>query len=66
MDRASLRTLSHDDLISLILAQVVAQQNAPNATLNATIDRLEKRIAELEEKLETRKTFSVYAVMVIH
>lgn len=57
MDRASLRALSHDDLISLILAQaeVVAQQNAPNAALNATIDRLERRIAELEEKLETRK-----------
>ena len=53
MDRASLRALSHDDLISVILAQaeVIAQQNAQNAALTATIALLEKRIAELEEKL---------------
>jgi transposase len=53
MDRASLRALSHDDLISVILAQaeVIAQQAAQNAALTATIALLEKRIAELEEKL---------------
>lgn len=53
MDRASLGALSHDDLISVILAQaeVIAQQNAQNAALTATIARLEKRIAELEAKL---------------
>ena len=53
MDRAALRALSHGDLISVILAQaqVIAQQNAQNAALTATISRLEKRIAELEEKL---------------
>ncbi|MDY7523678.1 hypothetical protein [Sphingomonas sp. 10B4] len=48
MDRASLRALSHDDLISVILAQaeVIAQQNTQIAGLHSTIDRLEKRIAE--------------------
>ena len=53
MDRASLRALSHDDLISVILAQaeVIAQQAAQNAALTATIALLEKRVAELEEKL---------------
>ena len=60
MDRASLRALSHDDLISVILAQaeVIAQQNRQNAALTVLIERqattiavLEKRIAELAEKL---------------
>ena len=63
MDRATLRALSHDDLILVILAQaeVITQHNAQLAGLAAlaelserqaaTIVRLEKRIAELEEKL---------------
>ena len=67
MDRASLRALSHDDLISLILAQaeVIAQQADQIAELVvlaesqsvimssrvATITRLEKRVVELEGKL---------------
>ena len=67
MDRASLRALAYDDLISLILAQaeVIAQQSAQIAVLAvlveshlaimsgqvATITRLEKRVAELEDKL---------------
>ena len=60
MDRASLCALSHDDLISVILAQaeVIAQQNARIGALTVLIERrattialLEKRIAELEEKL---------------
>ena len=67
MDRASLRALSHDDLISLILAQakVIAQQADQIAELVvlaesqsvimssrvATITRLQKRVAALEGKL---------------
>ena len=53
MDCASLRALSHDDLITVILAQaeVIAQQAAQNAALTATNALLEKRVAELEEKL---------------
>jgi hypothetical protein len=63
MDRASLRALSHDDLISVILAQaqVIAQQADQIAELvvlvesqsvimssqTKTIARLEKRGAEL-------------------
>ena len=67
MDRASLRALSHDDLISLTLAQakVIAQQADQIAELVvlaesqsviissrvATIIRLQKRVAALEGKL---------------
>ncbi len=67
MDRASLRALSHDDLISLILAQAkaIAQQADQIAELVvlaesqsviissrvATITRLQKRVAALEGKL---------------
>ena len=67
MDRASLRALSYDDLISLILAQakVIAQQADQIAELVvlaesqsviissrvATITRLQKRVAALEGKL---------------
>lgn len=60
MDREALRPLSHEDLISLVLAQaeVIAQQNTRIAELTLLAERqaltiacLEKRVAELEEKL---------------
>lgn len=60
MDRDALRQLSHEDLISLVLAQasVIAEQGVRIAELTtlvesqaAVIARLEKRVAELEDKL---------------
>ena len=67
IDHASLRALSHDDLISVILVQagIIAQQTAQIAEFVvwvesqsvimssqvAKITRLEKRVAELENKL---------------
>jgi transposase len=51
MNREALRSLSHDDLIALVLAQaeVITQQAARN-------EELEKRIAELEARLGPPKT----------
>jgi transposase len=60
MDREALEALSHTELVSLALrlAGVIAQQGARIAELTALVDRqaahiekLEKRVAELEAKL---------------